>query len=210
MEIDARLAEEAIRVFRRYAVELVEELGLCPWARAARQQGRVRERVIPALDLPAVLSAIDALDDDVEIGIVLFPLVEIDRPAFERFVATVRTARAAPFAMAEFHPDAPAVLDPPGAFTSFVRRTPDPTIQLVRQSALEHVRRGDKNHGSGFFDVNMLDTLLTATGEPPLHERVLNANRRTIEALGVGEMSRRFDEIRRDRDASYARILGRS
>lgn len=206
MEIDARLSAEAIRVFRRYS-ELVEELGLCPWARVAREQGRVREQVVlgGTLDVPSTLLATDGLGDDVEIGIILFPAVSVDRPTFERFVGTVREARPAPFAMAEFHPDAPAVLNPPGAFTSFVRRTPDPTIQLVRQSALARVRRGE-NHGSGYFDPALLDTLLTTTNEPPLHERILSDNRRAIEALGVEQMALRFDEIRRDRDAAYARL----
>jgi hypothetical protein len=77
----------------------------------------------------------------------------------------------------------------------------------VRQTALEHVRRGDKNHGSGYFDPAMIETLLAATVEPALHERVLEANRRTIQALGLAEMAHRFDEIRQDRDASYARLL---
>lgn len=211
MEIDARLAEEAIRVFRRYAVELVEDLGLCPWARAARREGRVREQVVltPELDMARTLAAVDTFDASVEIGIILFPRVAVDRSTFEQFVAEVRTHRPAPFAMAEFHPRARAVLDPPGAFTSFVRRTPDPTIQLVRQSALEHVRRGDKNHGSGYFDPAMIETLLAATVEPALHERVLDANRRTIAGLGLAEMSQRFDAIRQDRDASYARLFSR-
>ncbi len=209
MEIDARLAEEAIRVFRRYSVELVEDLGLCPWARTARREGRVREAVVvaPGLDLERTLAAVDSFDARVEIGIVLFPRAAVDRPAFERFVAEVRALRPSPFAMAEFHPEAPAVLTPPGAFTTFVRRTPDPTIQLVRQTALEHVRHGE-NHGSGYFDPSMLDTLPMAGNEPALHERVLDTNLRTISGLGVEEMARRFDEIRHDRDESYARILG--
>lgn len=209
MEIDARLAAEAIRLFRRYSVELVEGFGLCPWARTARRDGHVRERVLR--DLTGAIAAIDELaaDPEVEIGILLFPLLDGDRATFERAVAELRVERPAPFAMAEFHPVAPSVTHPPGAFTSFIRRTPDPTIQLVRKSALDHVRRGD-NHGSGFFDVRMLDTLVAGTEGPPLHERVLETNRKTVEAHGLAEIARRFDDIRRDRDASYARMLPRN
>lgn len=209
--VDARLAAEAIRVFRRYSVELVEGLGLCPWALSARRDGHVRERVIltDSLASSEVLSAVDALaaDAEVEIGILLFPRLDVDRATFERFVAAIRVERPSPFAMAEFHPLAAPVLEPTGAFTSFVRRTPDPTIQLVRQSALEHVRRGE-NHGSGFFDVTLLDAVLPTSPGPPLYERVLESNRRTIRELGVVEMARRFDDIRRDRDASYAAVGG--
>jgi hypothetical protein len=210
MEIDARLAEEAIRLFRRYSVEMVEGFGLCPWARGARREGHVCERVLAHTEQAVV--AIDELaaDENVEIGILLFPVLDMDRATFERAVAKLREQRPAPFAMADFHPAAPAVLQPAGAFTSFVRRTPDPTIQLVRKSALDHVRRGDKNHGSGFFDLKMIDTLVTepTSDEPPLHERVLESNRKTVEEHGLAEIARRFDDIRRDRDATYSRILG--
>lgn len=210
MEIDARLADEAIRLFRRYSLEIVEALGLCPWARGARRDGHVRERVVHTRE--QAISAMDALaeDETIEIAILLFPRLDVDRPTFARFVAELRELRTSPFAMAEFHPEAAPVLEPPGAFTSFVRRTPDPTIQLVRKSALEQVRRGEA-HGSGFFDISLIsqiESVLTVSREPPLYERVLDTNRRTIEALGVSELERRCDDIRRDRNASYARILG--
>jgi hypothetical protein len=219
MSTDARLREEAIRVFRRYAVEMVEGLSLCPWAHVSRRDGHVRETVVlePDLDVERALAAIDELsgDLDVEIGIVLFPRAEVDRATFERFVANVRlrdeALRRPPeqaWAMAEFHPDARAVLTPDGAFTNFVRRTPDPTIQLVRQSALERVRRRD-SHGSGYFDVSMLteDTVFPPV-EAPLHERVLETNREQIASAGLEAVAARFAEIRADRDAAYARILG--
>ncbi len=219
MEIESRLREEAIRLFRRYAVEMVEGLSLCPWAHVSRRDGHVREVVLtePELDLASVARAIDELSKlpQIEIGIILFPRIEVDRPTFERFVVQVRAhdeslgrPRAEAWAMAEFHPEAPALLTPDGAFTNFVRRTPDPTIQLVRQSALERVRRGD-NHGSGYFDISLLteDTVFEAV-EAPLHERVLENNRDEIARVGLSEVAARFAEIRADRDATYARILG--
>jgi hypothetical protein len=218
MEIDSRLRTEAIRLFRRYAIEIVEGLSLCPWAHVSRRDGHVREIVItePELDVERVIRAIDELSADpaIEIGIVLFPRAEVDRPTFERFVVRVRAhdegLRRPPseaWAMADFHPDAPAVLSPDGAFTNFVRRTPDPTIQLVRQSALERVRRGD-NHGSGYFDIkNLTEDTVFEPVEPPLHERVLETNREQIEKTGLADVAARFAELRADRDASYARIL---
>lgn len=220
MDADSRLRAEAVRLFRRYAVEMVEGLSLCPWAHVSRRDGHVRETVVlePDLSVERVLAAIDELSADpaVEIGIVLFPLVEADRATFERFVASVRAADEAvrrpsdqAWAMADFHPGAPAVLTPDGAFTNFVRRTPDPTIQLVRQSALARVRRGD-NHGSGYFDVSLLtEHTVFPPVEAPLHERVLDTNREQIEKTGLQEVAARFAAIRADRDASYAQILGR-
>lgn len=224
-DIDAALRAEAIRLFRRYQVEVVEAFDLCPWAEVARKQGRVREHVVtaPGLSLEQALLGVDALasDESVEIGIVLFPRADVDRPTFERFVAEVRereTARRlpepAPFAMAEFHPDAPAVLSPAGAFTSFVRRTPDPTLQLVRQSALARVRKGAGNSGSNYFDPSMVERLyeqlqagaLIEEPEAPLHERVLEQNRATFEREGIARMHELLAELRRDRDRAYAAL----
>ncbi|MBI2393610.1 MAG: DUF1415 family protein [Deltaproteobacteria bacterium] len=226
-DLDARLAAEAIRLFRRYQIEVVEAFDLCPWARAARTHGRVRERVVthPDLDVEPALAAIAELaaDPEVEIGIVLFPRVEVERPIFQRFVAEVRALderrdQPDPFAMAEFHPCAPAVLEPAGAFTSFVRRTPDPTIQLVRRSALSRVRRRD-DHGSGFFDLAMVHTLEVQSGphdgvdgeastsnDAPLHERVLDRNRETVAREGLARLDALFASLLAERDASYRRF----
>jgi hypothetical protein len=205
------LAEAAIRMFRIYVERFVEPLGICPWAAPARRDGRVRERVVlsatPIVD--DALAAMRTLDAHVEIGILIFPRVTLDRAEWARFVAHVReadTIRA--FAMAEFHPEAPAALEPSGKFVSFLRRTPDPTIQLVRQSALERVREGD-DQGSGFFDPQMLDALLAKALEParpPLHDRVEKHNRETIAEQGLERIARLLDEIRRERDVLYASI----
>src|SRR5262249_32562635 len=45
MTVPAALSEEAVRVYRRYQIEIVEALNLCPWAERARLEGRVREVV---------------------------------------------------------------------------------------------------------------------------------------------------------------------
>ncbi len=222
-----RLREEAVRVFRRYAVEFVEALGICPWAVSARRDGRVREQVLLCAtpDEERALAAIDALaaDPSVEIGILLWPRLRLDRPSFERFASEVRARDAAaregsrvPFAMAEFHPDAPGVVAPSGAFTSFLRRTPDPTIQLVRKDVLDRVRATDSasgSHGTGFFDPRMLDALLErgalASATKPLHDRIEAHNRATVLEEGLARVVALLDDIRRDRDAAYAEIFAR-
>ncbi len=218
-ESAARLEAEAIRVFRRYGKEIVEQLGVCPWAAPARRDGRVDEHVVleRTPDVARALRAIDALADlDIEIGIILFPRLSVDRRTFERWVAEVRIAderRPQPFerafAMAEFHPAAPPLLDPAGSFTSFLRRTPDPTIQLVRRAALERVRRADGAHTRSFIDLTTvdLDALMRAPFVPPLHERVAAENHAMVAELGAAVFASRLDEIRADRDAAYARIL---
>ena len=45
---ESALRSEALRVYRRYMLEVVEGFTLCPWAAAARRDGHVVECVILA------------------------------------------------------------------------------------------------------------------------------------------------------------------
>jgi hypothetical protein len=212
------LVREALRIYQRYAVEIVEGLGLCPWAEHARQSGRVAVRVVlthtrnvaPVLELISEHQG----DESCEILLAVFPLLALDRRSFERYVASVREADsgrhelgAIPFAMAAFHPDASPELEAAERLIPFLRRSPDPTIQLVRRSVLERVRQHSPE-GTGFMDLRLFDPTKLAPESPPsLRERISEANLRTVKRVGVAEVERLFAEIRRDRDQSYARVL---
>ena len=214
---ESRLREEALRVYHRYATEVVEALGLCPWARRARLDNRVTRRVILAAEpTPAeVLPHIDAVagDPDLEIGLLLFPRLDIELSAFRRFVTAIRQADGerfppggAPLYMAEFHPDAALDKGSPARLVSFIRRTPDPTIQLVRRTVLDAVREREQS-GTMYLDPTQL-----AAGEwpdppdTPLHERIAQTNFETIEELGFERLTAILDDIRADRDRAYARV----
>lgn len=211
---DDALRREAIRLYRRYQTEIVEPLKLCPWAERARLDGRVREEVVlgAELDPEPVLAAIDDLsrDERVQIGLLLFPRLRAGFEEFERFVSELVTKDAerrelgtAPFALAAFHPDARADLSDPERAIPFLRRTPDPTIQLVRYEALEGVREGF-NEGTQFIDVKVLMTLdWTRDDTLPLRERIARANLRTVTKLGVDAVEHLYANIFRDRDATY-------
>lgn len=214
--IPPALAAEAVRLYRRYQVEVVEALNLCPWAERARRDGRIRETVVEwtSPDLEAPLAAIDemARDPEADIGLLLFPTARVDRPEFERFVSRLvdedarrRELGTAPFAMAAFHPDAEPDLGDAERLISFLRRTPDPTIQLVRCEALDRVRDGFSD-GTAFVDINFLSTLDKSREDTlPLRERIARANLRTVKDFGVGELRSLLDSIKKDRDDSYAR-----
>jgi hypothetical protein len=209
------LRAEALRIHARYAVEVVEGLGFCPWARAAREQGRVCTRILlDGQDTPAAaLEQVIALERDAscEIGLLVFPELTLARVAFQHFAAEVRAgyeprAGGAPFAIADFHPDADPNLRSAAELVAFIRRSPDPTLQLVRRSALAAVRMGD-GPGTRFIDASAW-TLGSAPSPPlpaPLHERVAGANLRQVQTLGVEHVLALFAAIERDRDASYAR-----
>jgi hypothetical protein len=210
------LEREAVRVYRRYSAEVVEALGICPWAAKARREGKVRERVMlePVTDLRGTVRAVRELGADagVEIGLLLFPRLSIERTGFERFVASVRESYGegmadVEMALAPFHPDAEPDLDEPERLVPFLRRTPDPTIQLVRRSVLASVRRAH-GHGTGFLDPRHLDVtgVLAADPKIPLHERVARQNLDTVRELGVARLQAILDDIRQDRDRSYASL----
>tara|TARA_B100001750_G_scaffold193842_1_gene164963 strand:+ start:210 stop:902 length:693 start_codon:yes stop_codon:yes gene_type:complete len=211
------LRAEALRIYGRYQREFVEALGLCPWAVRAREEGHVAVRVV--LDDPAAeaaLAATEALaaDEEVQVGLLVLPRAAYDRSTHEAFVSELREQHAAghggspPFAMAAFHPDAEPDLDHPARLVPFIRRSPDPTIQLVRLTSLEAVRRRAGDRGTAFMDLSTLDLaqLLSAPAQPPLHERVADKNRETIAAMGVAEAEAILATIARDRDAAYARV----
>jgi hypothetical protein len=218
---DEDLEREALRVYRRYQREFVERLSICPFATRAREEGHVRERVLTSgePDLAETLAVIAELsaDADVHIGLLIYPRASIGRVEFERFVARARAEDAQrwpggriPMASAAFHPEADPDLVTPARLVPFLRRTPDPTIQLVRHSVLDRVRR-NTDHGTGFVDPAMLDPRALAAAAPPapaLHERVAAGNVETIQKMGVEEAERILRDIFRDRSEAYARLLG--
>jgi hypothetical protein len=215
---DSELRSEALRVYRRYVLEVVEGFTLCPWAAAARRDGHVVEQVFlaenqadPAQSLQLLASLAER--HETEIALFIYPDLELDRLAFESFVRTLRERDAAryevgtiPFAMAAFHPDARADLKDPERLIPFLRRTPDPTIQVVRRSALDRVR-GNSQEGTSFFDLADLGTLPLPQKEAlSLRQRIAQANLDTALEVGVGTLEALFQDIRRDRDESYARL----
>jgi hypothetical protein len=105
-----------------------------------------------------------------------------------------------PFVMAAFHPDASPDLAGAERLIPFLRRTPDPTLQLLRTTEVERVRSGSPQ-GTQFFDASVHDAFTESP--PPLRERIARANLATAQRLGIDELTRRLDEIRRDRDDAY-------
>jgi len=215
---DDALRNEALRVYRRYAIEVVERFDLCPWAAYARRDGRVQECVILAENTAnpeQSLSRLEAIEGTpkTEIALFIYPDLELDRLEFEAFVRTLREQHAAryevgeiPFAMAAFHPSARPDVGDADRLIPFLRRTPDPTIQVVRQSALERVR-GHGQEGTSFIDLSTLTTLPIPQKEPiSLRQRIGQQNLETAQRIGVETLEAVLSDIRRDRDESYARL----
>ncbi len=207
---------EVVRVYRRYQSEIVEACGLCPWAERARLDGKVREWVIMETDRSVATSSLAVMDelfqeDKIEIALLIYPRLRVNRVEFERFVGRLRDADSRrhplgkiPFMSAAFHPEAAADISNPERLIPFLRRTPDPTIQLVRASVVEKIR-GRTPQGTQFFDSK---TLLVdiAPPQPAMREKIAQANLATIRKIGIDEVRRRLDDILRDRNESYDRF----
>ena len=179
-----RLVAEALRVNARYVEEVVIGWELCPWAARAWIDGQVTQRVFAAADADAVVAFIDELSakPDAAIGLAIFPRVACTVGAWEKFAERVRRARN-DFVAAAFHPDyrAPDGLLDAARLVPLIRRTPDPTLQLVRASLVDSLR------GQVSADVG-------------------SANFATVTVRGLAKLEALLTDIRRDRDESYARL----
>jgi hypothetical protein len=211
------LAAQTLRLYARYQEEIVESLNLCPWAKRARLDGKVRLRVGLQSDTAPeeILSWVSEFTADAEadIGLLVFPRLELDREAFDRFVAglvqqdAARNLLTSPaFAFAAFHPSAHLDSSKSERLIPFWRRSPDPTIQLVRISALEHVRRADPP-GTQFMDLASIDfTRLPERPGPSLRQRISDANQETLANQGLAQIEALFADIHADRRATHLRL----
>jgi hypothetical protein len=215
------LEREALRLHARYTTEVVETLGLCPWAADARRAGRVCTHVerseapdpAPTLEYLQRLAA----DSDIDVAFMVYPLLDLDRRAFAHFVAAVREADAARhpigetvFALADFHPNATADVASAERLVPFLRRTPDLTLQIVRRAALHAVRMSE-DQGTSFVNVAELGieaflSAHSAAPPPPLAARIAKNNLRTVTRMGTVALSQRVESILADRHASYFKL----
>lgn len=207
------LAREARRIYFRYAVEIVEEFTFCPWARSAREAGRVQCNVVlgarPTLE--ALLAEVQAADGQaaIDVTLLVMPECELSRVELRRLTSALharyeeasgrgRTAHA----IADFHPTAPLDQTSPERLVPFIRRSPDPTLQLIKHAALESARRGPLDGTRAATLEMMLKGMLK---DEPAHARIASANFRTLERVGSSPILAALEAIARDRRESYAR-----
>src|SRR5690606_716272 len=207
------------RVHDRFLREVVEQLGLCPFARRSRELRRVHRPLVytpkpsPA-EVAARLHAVVTEHPDAEIVLVTFIAAGPTSPwprarAFDDFVKDVRPAYEPPggptFFIVGFHPRSgePDPGDEPPRLTAdslvpLLRRTPDPVIQCVRAQTLERVRWQAQQaaHAKMIADAQALDprlrTILEHSVQP---DSTLSADiaRKNFEAVARGEGRQRLE-----------------
>jgi hypothetical protein len=212
---------EAVRLHRRYQNEIVDAFGLCPWADRATQDGRVRERVLLQTDATSMAASLSVIDEwmsdgGADVGFLIYPRLTLGRQGFHEFAARLRDADgprhelgSVPFVFAAFHPDAAPETSDAERLIPFLRRTPDPTLQLLRASTLDGIRSGAAQ-GTQFLDMASLGAVMSGTAQAPLRERIARANLDTATRVGIHVMRERLDDIRRDRDETYRALAARA
>jgi hypothetical protein len=207
--------EQTLRLNERYLVEVVERFGLCPWAKSTRIDGQLVRRVSLQIDTDPepTLTALREWADEpaIEIGLLLLPRLSLGRSEFQRFVNDVialdsqrQGTRSPAFALAAFHPAAELDLGNADRLVPFLRRSPDPTIQVVRIAALERVRR-DEVAGTQYIDLRSFRIEQLPTPAKTLRDRIGEHNLRTA-CVGAQELSDALSAIMADHRSTRATL----
>lgn len=149
---DDAFVRDALARNDRYLLEFIEALNLCPFAKTCRETGKLYRKVyaLETPDVAAVVAAVQEVEaqpeDSVDVALLLFPRLALDAREFERLVSEVRRENdkgrkgPATFFLVAFHPDLKMDLANPDRAVTFMRKSPDPTIQLVSVRATERAR----------------------------------------------------------------------
>jgi len=231
-------SEVVHRVHDRFLLDIVEPLGLCPFARRSRELGRVHRPIVYEPDaspthVAARLFELVTAHPDAEIVLFTFIGPGPD-PRFARardlddFVKEVRPAYdplgGPTFFMVGFHPRSgePDPGDEPPRLTAdslvpLLRRTPDPVIQCVRADVLERVRWQAQQaaHAKMIAEAEKLDPRLRKILEHSVQpDSSLSADiaRKNFETVALGEGRQRLEavitDIARERNEAYAPFWG--
>jgi hypothetical protein len=184
----------------RYLREFVEALELCPFARQCRESGRLVRRVLrggrPAEATAAAVRELEATPEErLEVALLIYPELAGGVRDFEGLRDEVRRSLRLFYCVA-FHPDLPMDLSDANRAVAFLRRSPDPTLQLVRISTLDRVR-SRRPGGSVYVDPSKLTTESVESLAPlSVSEQIAAANLRTLQAHDPAELQRLLAGLR--------------
>jgi len=193
----------------RYLRDFVERLRLCPYAQRCRESGKLQRRVLwhRAEALPAIRELEALPEPEVEVALLIFPgepaSGEDSARAFTAFCAELRERMFAahggdaPFYCVAFHPDLPRDLLDASRAVHFIRRSPDPTLQLVRASVLREVRAGNEG-GSRYVDPGQLslEQAMALVSPVSLADRIARTNLTTLHREGPDRVEALLESLR--------------
>lgn len=177
--------------------------GVCPFAEEALKQGQVERRVVLEPETAAALVDGLAQRRGVDVALLIFPTVTMSAAEFDVWCAPLRSANPA-FAAAVFHPQTSYTTGTPAQAVGFFRRAPDPTLQLVRMSALQSVRGPYNSDGKFMFDFSAeaWSELKRREHRLPTSERIARDNHALL-CDRIITLQAIHDDIAADRDRSY-------
>lgn len=187
---DPTQVQKALARNDRYLVEFIEALNLCPYAKSCREGGKLHREVLELStpDVEAVaarVAAVEAMPEgQVDVALLILPSLQLEARPFEKFVAQVRAQREQArdrrlsYFVVAFHPGLSMDLGNADRAVTFLRRSPDPTIQMVSASAIERVKE--------------------ASGDPDGLSRIIaEAGLRAVLERGPEALAALLDEIHR-------------
>jgi hypothetical protein len=196
---------EVRRVLGRYLVEIVEAYNLCPWARSTRQsQGELVIRIVwGAASADEVCAAAREVIADKAMRVAMLVVPELG--ATPRQLRELRDAVLGlhlGVGVADFHPDAPLDLQTPARLVPFLRRSPDPMLQIVPMAILDSVRTP-----TVVADLPMQVAMLDGTAKSTIDigDRIAETNHASV-SKDVDAIVARLADIAADRERSYARV----
>jgi hypothetical protein len=193
---------EVRRVLGRYLTEVIETFNLCPWARAARDKGELEIRVMfgtPTADEVCAVAAEVLAVPTMRVSMIAFPEAPLRSRDLRAFRDEIN--KRTPAGIADFHPDAGLDLLTPARLVSYLRRSPDPMLQLVPLRVLEAARAAppppDRAQQAAMLGGR------AAPHKPAIADRIARANHATALAEHAA-IAAALDAIALDRRASYA------
>lgn len=139
----------------QYLRDFIEAFDVCPFARTCRERGRLHRAVLlghgEALtaEIDAAVLAVQGGDPGIEVALLLLPEIGLEPAEFEALATQVARRVAATlqargerlaFHIVAFHPRHPFRDDDAHRLVGLMRRSPDPTLQLVRATVLDALR----------------------------------------------------------------------
>lgn len=182
----------------QYLKGFIEAFDVCPFARTCRERGQLHRAVLQGQGDVLAAQVVDHVlalhdgDASIEVALLIMPDIGLNAREFEWFVtevaARVTAARLAQgaqpaFHLVAFHPDLTWRDDDAYRLVGLMRRSPDPTLQLVRISVLAGLR-GHAVEEKVYMTREEAEGLDLAARQPQrsLSTRIAEANLRTWQA----------------------------
>jgi hypothetical protein len=201
--LDPTKSAEVRRILDRYVVEVVEKFDLCPWARMSRERGEIGIEIVagqPTIERWIAAATAALARPSTRVAMIVAPELVIERAAFH--AVRNRVAAALPTAgVAEFHPNADLDLATPARLVPFLRRSPDPLLQLVPLTLLESVR------ASPLPDRAQQIKMIAGAGEPrrDVAAQLAAANHTMVRECRAA-IEAKLAALAEDRRVAYARV----